>query len=84
MNETGFVVERAEAERIDIRDHQTRLRLTFPIIDRKLDVAVGDEFPIDEAARREARAFAEDEARERDLIDAWRRHSTRALCFAAP
>jgi hypothetical protein len=69
MNESRFVVERAEAERIDIRDHQTRLRFTFPIIDRKLDVAVGDEFPVDDAARREALAFAEVEARERDLID---------------
>jgi hypothetical protein len=69
MDEIRFVVEWADAVRIDVRDQQTRLLFTFPIVDRKLDDAVGDEFLTDDAALRDSRAFAEYEARERDLID---------------
>jgi hypothetical protein len=69
MNEARFLIERAEECRIDIRDRHTGLLFSFPISDRKFGTTIGNEYPVDETARREARAFAEDEARKRGWID---------------
>ncbi|MGH7784313.1 MAG: hypothetical protein ACREO5_10795 [Candidatus Binatia bacterium] len=69
MNETRFLVERAEEGRINIRDRHTGLLFSFPISDRKLGPTLGNEYPIDETARREARSIAQEEARKRGWID---------------
>ena len=58
MNETRFLVERAEEGRIDIRHRHTGLLFSFPINDKILGPTIGHEYPVDETARREARSFA--------------------------
>jgi hypothetical protein len=67
MNETRFLVERAEKGRIDIRDRHTGLLFSFPISDRKLGPTIDDENH--ETAQMGARSFAEDEARKWGWID---------------
>jgi hypothetical protein len=79
MNETRFLVERAEEGRFtDIRDCHTGLIFSFPISDRKfgpsmytrvLGSGLGIQNPPDEITRKQARSFAEDEARKWGWID---------------
>jgi hypothetical protein len=69
MNEARFLIERAEEGRIDIRDRHTGRLFSFPISDRKFGTAIGNEYPIDETARGEARSIAQDEARKWGWID---------------
>jgi hypothetical protein len=69
MNDARFNTEKADEGRIDVRDHHTGLLFSFQISDKIFGETFGNEYPVNENARREARLFAQDEARKRGWID---------------
>jgi hypothetical protein len=77
MDELRFVVERADERCIELRDRYTGLIFSFPISHRNFDATLytrtgsGHEIkpPPDETTKKQARAFAEEEARKRGWID---------------